>query len=419
MRALFLCGAILGYAQPLCDVRLPPFSARGDNITDDTASLQAALSHPLCATVLLSSGLFLSRALDLVNASNKALVIAPDALLVAWRARATWGSTSALLFQSSNASALANFSLSGGGGIFGSGRHWWPPANQSDKHTWFRPHSLLLPLVRNFSMAGVSITDSPGCNIEVNGDAQHYKGVAIVAARDQCAQFAVAPNTGGFRVSGSNILVEDSSVHSGDDCVPVNPSPAGLTEHVLVRNVSCACGTNGPVIFSPGGLVRNVTFDAITVRNTFQGAGVKIATNRGPGSTPLGGRVEGVVFSNIVITDPVNFALYTDVWHQDVPGGVCAAPSPLPPGADEWLTVQNVSFVNVTATVPDGQGAGCFVCAPNGGICRGWAFQNVSVARHDGAPAAPYGCVYFRNASEEGSSPKPCGVGPGRGEVKK
>jgi beta-galactosidase len=415
---LFSLLGLTARAQPVCDVTAAPWSARGDNFTDDSFALQAALSHAACSTVLLPApGQFLSRALDLINASNKALIIAPGALLVAWRNRKTWGSTSALLFQSSNATALANFSVSGGGGIFGGGRNWWPPANQSDKHTWFRPHTLLLPLVANFSMADVAITDSPSCNIEVNGDAQHYKNIAIVAAGDECAQFAVAPNTGGFRVSGSNILVEDSTVHSGDDCVPVNPSPAGLTEHVLVRNVSCACGTNGPVIFNPGGVVRNVTFDNVRVRNTFQGAGVKIATNHGPGSTPIGGLVTDVVFSNIEITDPTNYAMYTNVWHEDVPGGVCAAPTPLPPGADDWLTAQNVSWVNVSARVPDGQGAGCFICAPNGGICRGWAFLNVSVQTHGGSSAAPYACVYFRNASEVGSSPRPCGVASGPGHL--
>jgi len=399
-------------AQPVCDVTSPPFLAAGDNRTGDTAALQSALSEPLCATVLLRApGLFLSRSLNLVNSSNKALVIEPSAQLVAWRNRSTWGPHNALLYQSSNATALENFTITGGGGIFGGGRNWWPPASQPDKHTWFRPHSLLLPLVRNFSMSAISIIDSPGCNIEVNGDAQRFRGINIVAAGDACAQFSVAPNTGGFRVSGSDIVIADSNVHNGDDCIPVNPSPAGLTENVLVRNVNCSCGTNGPVIFNPGGLVRNVVFDRITVRNTYQGAGVKIATNRGPGSTPLGGRVENIVFSNIQITDPVNFAIYTDVWHEDVPGGVCAAPSPLPPGADNWLTVQNVSMVNITARVPDGQGAGCFVCAPNDGICRWWRFNNVSVLRHDGAPAEAYACVYFRNASAEGSSPIPCGVG--------
>ena len=230
-----------------------------------------------------------------------------------------------------------------------------------------------------------------------------------------CAQFSVAPNTGGFRLSGSRILVEDSSVHSGDDCLPINPSPEGLTEDVLVRNVSCACGTNGPVIFSPGGTVRNVTFDSIRVRNTFQGGGIKVATNSGSGSIPLGGLVENITFSNIDIQDPLNFALYTSVFHEDLPGGVCAAPHPLPPGAGQgWLTARNIRFVNVSASVPSGQGAGCFVCAPNGSICTGYEFDNVRVSSdRGGGPAGAYGCVYFRNASQVGSTPVPCGTGPG------
>ena len=400
--------------QPLCNVLSAPFLAAGDNATDDTLALQRALSSPACGTVLLPApGLFLSRSLDLVNASNKHLVIAPGAALVTWRQRATWGGRTALLYMSSNASALQNFELSGGGAFLGGGANWWPPASQPNKHLAFRPHTLLLPLVRNFSMHDLGITDSPGCNIEVNGEDVRFARVAIVAAGGVCAQFSVAPNTGGFRLSGARILVEDSTVHSGDDCVPINPSPAGLTEDVLVRNVSCACGTNGPVVFSPGGTVRNVTFDSIRVRSTFQGAGIKVATNSGPGSAPLGGLVEDVTFSNIDIQDPLYYALYTSVFHEDLPGGVCAAPRPLPPGAGAgWLTARNIRFVNVSARVPSGQGAGCFVCAPGASVCTGYAFENVSVARSDGrGPAGAYGCVYFRNASEAGSAPVPCGTG--------
>lgn len=400
-------------AQPLCNVALPPFSAAGNNASDDTAALQAALSSPACATVLLPSpGLFLSRALDLVNASNKQLLIQPGAALVTWRERSTWGSRNALLYMSSNATPLSNFEVAGGGGFSGGGRNWWPPASQPNKHAYFRPHTMLLPLVQNFSMHDVYITDSPSCNIEVNGEDLHFARVGIVAAGDVCAQFSVAPNTGGFRLSGSRILVEDSTVHSGDDCIPINPSPQGLTEDVLVRNVSCACGTNGPVIFSPGGTVRGVVFDNIRVRGTFQGAGIKVATNSGPGSVPIGGLVENVTFSNIAIDSPSYFALYTSVFHEDLPGGVCKAPQPLPPGSGSgWLTARDIRFVNISATVPSGQGAGCFVCAPTTGICTGYHFSNVSVTQsRTGGPAAPYGCVYFRNATEVASVPVPCGT---------
>lgn len=168
-------------------------------------------------------------------------------------------------------------------------------------------------------MSDLTVVDSPGCNFQVNGADLVFERVIISAAADVCAQFSVAPNTGGFRLSGRRILVRDSTVHNGDDCIPINPAPAdpanaslgwGLTEDVFISNVSCACGTNGPVIFSPGGTVQNVTFERITVNSTYQGAGVKIASNRPPGNRPIGGLVTNVTFRDIVITNPINAALY-------------------------------------------------------------------------------------------------------------
>ena len=290
--------------------------------------------------------------------------------------------------------------------------------NESNKHLYFRARAICLGNVRNFSVIDITITDSPACNIDVNGEDMLFARVTIAAAVDQCAQFAVAPNTGGFRLSGARIVVADSTVHNGDDCVPINPAPLdpanvsrgwGITEDVHVSNVSCACGTNGAIVFSPGGTVRNVSFEHMTVRDTFQGIGVKIATNHGPGSSPIGGVVTDVIFSDITIKNPINAAIYTNVYHQDVV--TCALPAIMPPDTTEWLTVQNITVRDIVATVPNGQAAGCFVCAPDARKCSGWAFENVSVSRHDGSPASPYHCIYFRNATARGSVPEPCGVG--------
>ena len=403
-----------------CDVTT--FGARGDNATDDHDAIARALASPTCASVVLPSpGLFLSRPLDLSAAAAHSLVIEPGAALVIWRNRSSWNSPAmGMLWQSQPKLTITGFSITGGGAILGGGRNWWPPRNEPNKHLHFRPHTLFLSAVSQFSMTDVSIIDSPACNIQVNGDDLSFARVFISAAADECAQFAVAPNTGGFRLSGSRITVRDSTVHSGDDCVPINPRPMnpanatsewGVTEDVLVSNVTCSCGTNGPVVFSPGGTVRNVVFEHMRVRYTFQGAGVKIATNKGAGSQPIGGLVTNVTFTDVEIIGPLNAALYTDVYHQDV--STCALPSPLPPGADDWLSVTNVTMKNIVARVPDGQGAGCFVCAPGDRKCAGWAFENVSVVRaSDAQPAAPYKCFFFRNATVAESSPRPCGAGP-------
>ena len=42
--------------------------------------------------------------------------------------------------------------------------------------------------------------------------------------------------------AGEDLLVEDSRVRNGDDCVPIFPP----SRNVLVRNVNCSCG-NPPV----------------------------------------------------------------------------------------------------------------------------------------------------------------------------
>ena len=415
MRRLLACVLLLAPARPdppgaSCDVTQAPFFARGDNATDDTAALQAALSADHCGTVVLSSpGLFLSTALDLSRAAASTLLIAAGAGLVLSPNRSGWAPGTALLWQSVNAT-LAGFTLGGGGAIYGGGRAWWPPRNQSNKHTHFRPHTLLLPNVSRLTVANLALWDSPGCTIQANGEDLVFENISISAAADECAQFEVAPNTGGFRLSGRRISVRHATVHNGDDCVPINPAPDGLTEDVWVQNVSCACGTNGAVVFNPGGgTVRNVTFVDMAVAHTYEGIGVKVATNSGPGSTPVQAVVEGVTFRNIAIQAPLNAAIYTDVFHQDVP--TCGLPARMPPNTTGWLTVRNITVRDVVATVPDGQGAGCFVCAPGDAKCTGWAFHNVTVRRQDGQPAGPYTCIYFRNATTEASSPPLCGTG--------
>lgn len=139
--SFLLLGLVDVLAQDECDPTT--FGAVGDNVTDDTRALQAALASPACSSVVLRApGLFLSRALDLSNASARSLLIEPGAAIVVWRKRASWGTGTGLLWQSQPGVPIVNFIISGGGAVLGGGSNWWPPANQSNKHAQFRPRAI-------------------------------------------------------------------------------------------------------------------------------------------------------------------------------------------------------------------------------------------------------------------------------------
>ena len=173
----------------------------------------------------------------------------------------------------------------------------------------------------------------------------------------------------------------------------------GATANVLGRNISCACGTKGGVIYNQGGTVRNVTFSGFLVRGTNQGAGIKISR---PGKDATGGLVEGVAWEDYRIEGPRNAALYINVFSEDA-----QPPCELPknPALPNWLTVRGALFKNVSASVPAGQAAGCFRCTP-GAPCGMVADGLRVVEAGSGAAARPFVC---RNAHMAGAAePSAC-----------
>lgn len=177
--------------------------------------------------------------------------------------------------------------------------------------------------------------------------------------------------------------------------MPVTTGNLGFTRGVFARNISCACGTNGGVIYNQGGTVSNVTFSGFTVRNTNQGAGVKLSE---PGRDATGGLVENVAWVDYSIEGPRYAALYINVFSEDA-----QPPCKLPakPGLNNWLTVRGAVFRNVSASAP-GAAAGCFRCTPGSpcsmqldgvrvaGESSGWACLNAaqSVGAGGAEPAA-------------------------------
>ena len=398
---LFVCAA----RALVCDVTAAPYSARCDNATDAAPAIQRALDDGACSTVLIPPTPLpcLSRALNVSRMSGRALLIAGE--LAIWRDPRTY-STSAhnnMFLSATSADGawtgplVSGFTLAGGGRVTGGGRAWWPLGQSV-----VRPRTLWLPNCSGVEVADLTLVDSPAWNLGLRGDDIAISNMRIESGAGSCGGYGDAPNTDGFNLGGRNISVRDSQVHNGDDCVPVTTGNDGTTDGVHVFNVTCACGTNGGVIYNQGGRVSNVVFERMQVRSTNQGAGIKLAR---AGRDASGGLVSNVSWIDYTIEQPRYAAIYTTVFSED------AQHCGLPPNPDlkDWLTVAGATFRNVSAQVPAGQAAGCFLFTP-GAPGSGYVFEGVTVAS-GGEPAQPYVCKNVRGFSAAaGTAPLPCGA---------
>jgi polygalacturonase len=390
-------------AGAVCDVTSARFGGKCDNVTDDAPAIQRALFDPSCTTVLISARLpCVSRALNLSLMSGRTLLVETD--LAIWRDPKTYSLTlhnnPFLSAPSSDGSwtgpLVEGFTLGGGGRILGGGAAWWPFGKSLT-----RPRTLWLPNASALVIANLTLVDSPAWNVGVRGEDVLISNMRIESGMGSCGGYGAAPNTDGFNLGGHRLVVKDSFVHNGDDCIPVTTGNDGSTSNVHAVNIHCECGTNGGVIYNQGGMISGVLFEQLTVRSTNQGAGIKLSE---PGRDASGGLVTNITWRDVAIDLPRYAAIYTNVFGEDAQS--CKLPSN--PALKNWLTVSGVVLQNVTATVPSGQAAGCFLFTP-GRTGKDYAFNGVVVREQGGAAARAYSCFNTEGFTAAGStSPPPC-----------
>jgi polygalacturonase len=154
---------------------------------------------------------------------------------------------------------------------------------------------------------------------------------------------STSPNTDGIDPAGSNYLIENSTISTGDDDIAIKP------ESVACNNISIQnCKINSGHGISVGGQT-NDGMNGMTVNNcTFNGTtnGLRLKAGRGNG-----GLVQNVTYSNITMTNVQN-PIYITSWYNN--GGDT---SPSDPSTATKQTVtsttpiwKNITFTNVTAT---------------------------------------------------------------------
>ncbi|KAK7386214.1 hypothetical protein VNO78_26274 [Psophocarpus tetragonolobus] len=184
-------------------------------------------------------------------------------------------------------SDVNNLTIDGRGGLIdGKGSTWWDTCNKNCS----RPTALRLRGCNNLTVNFLRMSNSPGAHISVNGcNGAIFSHMNIKAPPH-------SPNTDGFDIAGSqNILIQNSTIGTGDDCIAINGGSSNINatrlacgpghgisigslgrnysreivEDVYVRNCSFTRTTNGARIKTwPGGsgYARRIVFDQIILR---------------------------------------------------------------------------------------------------------------------------------------------------------
>jgi polygalacturonase len=181
----------------------------------------------------------------------------------------------------------------GGDLILGKTMTWWQLAHQAkvlDRNQKV-PGLLVLSHARDFTLYGITLRDSPRYHVDVrDSDGFTAWGVKIMTP-------GTARNTDGIDpVSSTNVTITHCYIHAGDDDVAISSrqggeashisvldnhfytghgmsigsGTSGGVSHVLVRNLTIDGASNGIRIKSDpsrGGLVHDVTYESVCIRN--------------------------------------------------------------------------------------------------------------------------------------------------------
>ncbi|MFD1611326.1 glycoside hydrolase family 28 protein [Sphingomonas tabacisoli] len=388
MIAALLLGAA-GQAAAPCDPR--QFGAVGDGKTLATASIQRAIDA--CASrgggvVLLAGGTFLSGTLVLKD--NVTLRIAPGATLLAssriedftpYPAEdvpkiAIDGSTQNKgngpyhLIHADNARAIA---IDGGGTIRGNGYGYWD-ADPDKVYVSRRPRpSPLIEFVasRDIRIENITIRDAPGWTIHP------LDSEDIVIRRVGIFNDGHGPNTDAIDVDSSrNVIVADSQIEAGDDCVVLKTTgrrgaPVGPTENVVVTGIRCSSDDQGIKIGTESlGDFRNIRVTDSLIYHApsiYRSPTAAVSMSMVDGAT-----FENVVVSNIVIRDAAT-PLFLRLGNR---GRGQASPTP--------GTLRNVVFSNIVAT---GGSLASSITGLPGHPIRSVTLRNIDIAMKGGGEA--------------------------------
>jgi polygalacturonase len=335
-------------ASSVCNPR--DYGAKGDGISKDTASIQAAIDA--CekrggGTVRLTAGTYLSA--PIVLKSNITLQLDKGATLLGsadhgdYPARMEFRAPGLQpLVSAVNAS---NVAITGEGVIDGAGQTWWQMARAvknagvvGSGHP--RPTLVVFDHCKHLLVEGVTIQNSPMWQlVPYYSDDVIIRNIKVLAPADSPNTDAIDP------FSSSNVRIEHVIADVGDDDVAIksgeinSPGPDDPSRDITITDCTFLHGHGLSIGSEIAGGARNIRAERIHFEGTDNGIRVKANRDRGNNVGPL-------FFRDIEMKDVKNALVISEYY-----------PKMLPPDAELAQPVtrltphfHDITIENLTAT---------------------------------------------------------------------
>ncbi|HLX72906.1 MAG TPA: glycosyl hydrolase family 28 protein [Verrucomicrobiae bacterium] len=242
--------------------------------------------------------------------------------------------------------SLTNIAITGPGAIDGQGAPWWPGYKTNN-----RPIMISLSGCKYQWIHNITLSNSPEFHIALSSSKGNatVDGV-IVRAPSSSDPVTPSHNTDACDVSGTNILVQNCNISTGDD----DFTCGGGTHDVLLTNNTYGNGHGISIgSFTDSGGVSNITVINCTINGADNGIRIKSDNDRG-------GLVQNISYMNIGITN-VDFPIQVYAYYNEfgTPSSITPAiAAGMPVGAvtngNRIPIFRNITFSNITATSVSG-----------------------------------------------------------------
>jgi hypothetical protein len=266
----------------------------------------------------------------------------------------SWTGTLPLLTFSS----LANVEISGSGGVDGQGGPWWASDPGSGLYMIYFDNCNTV-LVQN-----VTFSNAPAQQIVFKGKNGNItiQGITIQAPSSHAA--TPSHNTDGIDLVGTNCLVQNCTISTGDDNIALGSSSSGaIASDISVTNCTFGDGHGMTIGGNTAGGVSNLTVFNCTFNGTDYG--IRMKSDNAASSPGAGGVAQNLAYYNLTMTniryEPILIYSYYNQSAFSTPVGVSpsnAAAQTVDPVTANTPIWRNIVISNLIATVASSGQAG-------------------------------------------------------------